>query len=176
MPQLTSLWCVFYNICTRFCLFHVTEEWKVVTWQSSIRKVFLKVPQNSQENICAEVSFAISCRLEGYNFIKYRIWYQCFPVNLAKSLRTSILQTSATACLWRVGSLLEFRKILGFYYKPNKQLFYCEGTLSFIPLKIDERVNRVIFQNSSELLHLKIPQQTKTDMFKTTKECFRNVI
>ena len=80
---------------------------------------------------------------------------------------------STTACRWRVGSLLEFRKILGFYYKPNKQLFYCEGTLSFIPLKIDERVSRVIFQNSSELLHLKIPQQTKTDMFKIDKGMFQ---
>ena len=31
-----------------------------------------------------------------------------------------------------------FRKILGFYYKRNRQLFYYEETFSYIPLKILE--------------------------------------
>ena len=35
-------------------------------------------------------------------------------------------------------------------YKRNRQLFYYEWISSYIPLKIPERVNRVIFQNSSE--------------------------
>ena len=48
-------------------------------------------------------------------------------------------------------------KILDFYYKRNRQLFYYEGTSSYIPLKILEHVNRVVFQNSSELLLLSIP-------------------
>ena len=54
-----------------------------------------------------------------------------------------------------------FRKILSFYYTQNRQLFYYEGTLSYITLKISERVNRVIFPNSSELLLLKIPSRQK---------------
>ena len=33
---------------------------------------------------------------------------------------------------------ISFRKILGFYYKRNKQPFYCEGTLPFIALEIAE--------------------------------------
>ena len=55
-----------------------------------------------------------------------------------------------------------FCKILGFYYKRNRQLFYYEGTSSCMPLKIPERVNKVIFQNFSQLLLLNIHQQTKT--------------
>ena len=70
---------------------------------------------------------------------------------------------------------VSFRKMLGFYYKRKRQLFYYEGTLSQT-LKIPERVNRVISQNSSELLLMKVPQQTKTCSKSTKKECFRNVI
>ena len=55
----------------------------------------------------------------------------------------------------------------------RNRLFYYEGTLSYIPLKIPERVNRVIFQNSSELLLLNIPQQTKACSKSTIKEYFR---
>ena len=47
---------------------------------------------------------------------------------------------------------VSFRKILSFYYKRNRQLFY------YIPLKIPELINWVIFQNFSKLLHLKITQ------------------
>ena len=57
----------------------------------------------------------------------------------------------------KISTGVSFRKILGFYYKRNRQLFSYEGTSSYIPLKIPERVSRVIFQNSSELLLLKIP-------------------
>ena len=39
--------------------------------------------------------------------------------------------------------------------------FYYERTCSYIPLKILECVNRVIFQSSFEILFLNIPQQTK---------------
>ena len=56
---------------------------------------------------------------------------------------------------------VSIHKILGFYYKRNRQLFCYEGTSSNIPLKIPERVNKVTFQNSSELLLLKTPQQAK---------------
>ena len=36
---------------------YVLEESEVVARKSSIKKVFLNIPQNSQENICARVSF-----------------------------------------------------------------------------------------------------------------------
>ena len=71
---------------------------------------------------------------------------------------------------------VSFRKILAFYYKRNRQLFYYEGNSPYVPLKIPECVNRVISQNFSELLLLRMPQQTKTCSKSTTKECFRYVI
>ena len=48
-----------------------------------MKKVFLEISQNSQENACARVWVC--------NFIKKRFWYRCFPVNFAKFLRTPIL-------------------------------------------------------------------------------------
>ena len=57
---------------------------------------------------------------------------------------------------------VSFCKSLGFHYKWNRQLFYYEGTSPYIFFKILEPVNRVIFQNSSELLLLNLPQQTKS--------------
>ena len=96
-----------YNIWTCFYLLYVTEESEIVARKSSIKNVFLKIPQNSQENIWAEVSFAVKLQ----NFIKYRIWYRCFPANFAKPLRTSISQTSVKTCLWKVRSLLEFLSV-----------------------------------------------------------------
>ena len=48
----------------------------------SVKEVFLKILQNSQENPCARVSFSITLQL-----IK-RLWHRCFPVNIAKFLRT----------------------------------------------------------------------------------------
>ena len=76
----------------------------------------------------------------------------------------------------RIFTRVSFRKILGFYYKQKRQLFYYEGTSSCTLLKIFERVNRVASQDSSELLLLKIPQQTEACSKSTKKECFRNVI
>ena len=71
---------------------------------------------------------------------------------------------------------VSFRKILGFYYKRKKQLFYYEGTSLYISLKISARVNRVISHNSSEFLLLKIHQQKKTFTKFTKKECFSIVL
>ena len=44
---------------------------------------------------------------------------------------------------------VSFRKILGLYYKQNRQFFYYEGTSSYIPMKIAEHVNRVIFASEN---------------------------
>ena len=36
----------------------------------------------------------------------------------------------------KIFTQVSFRKSLDFYYIPNRQLFYYEGTSSYIPLKI----------------------------------------
>ena len=51
---------------------------EAVVWRCSVKKVFLEISQNSQENTCARVSF----------ILKERLWHKCFPVNFAKFLRT----------------------------------------------------------------------------------------
>ena len=58
----------YYNIWTRFYLTYVLEESKVVSRKSSIKKVLLKIPQNSQDNIYARVSFAIKLQATGLQF------------------------------------------------------------------------------------------------------------
>ena len=63
-----------------------------------------------------------------------------------------------------------FRKVLGFYYKQNKEPFYYEETAPYIPLKIPERLSRAILQNSSKFLLLKILQQTKIYSKSKTKK------
>ena len=51
-----------------------------------LKKVFLKIYQNSQENTCATVSFIIKLKA----FIKKEILAQRFPVNSVTFLRTLI--------------------------------------------------------------------------------------
>ena len=49
-----------------------------------LKKVFLEISQNLQENICARVSFLAT-------LLKKRLWHRCFPVNIAKFLRPPFL-------------------------------------------------------------------------------------
>ena len=46
---------------------------EAIAQSCSVKKVFLEIPQNLQENNCA------------------RVWHRCFPVNFAKLLRTPFL-------------------------------------------------------------------------------------
>ena len=68
---------------------------KPVVQKCTVKKVFLKISKNSQENTCARVSFLIklhkiSCpRLA--TLLKKRLWRKCFPVNSAKFLQTLFL-------------------------------------------------------------------------------------
>ena len=54
---------------------------KTVTQSCSVRKVFLKILQNSQESTCTRASFLIMLQASGP-------WRKCFPVNFAKFSRT----------------------------------------------------------------------------------------
>ena len=80
-------------ICTKFCKFvkNVVLNVEAVVQRCSIKKVFLKISQNSQENTCARVSFLIKSQTLGLRpatVLKKRLWYRCFPVNFAEFLRT----------------------------------------------------------------------------------------
>ena len=55
---------------------------KAVIQRCSMKKVFLKFLQNSQENPSSRVSFLIKLQL------KKRLWYRRFSANIVKFLRT----------------------------------------------------------------------------------------
>ena len=51
---------------------------EVVARRCSLKKVFLEISQNSQENTCARVSFLIKLQASGLNFIKRETLAQVF--------------------------------------------------------------------------------------------------
>ena len=55
------------------------------------KKVFLEISQNSQENNRVRVSFLIMLQAS-VTLLKKRLWHGCFPVNVAKFLRTPFLK------------------------------------------------------------------------------------
>ena len=75
--------CAFYKSiiksnCILLC--HVRVRSSRQALFCSVKKMFLEISQNSQENACARVSF-----------LNKRLWHRGFPVNFAKFLRTSFL-------------------------------------------------------------------------------------
>ena len=64
---------------------------EAIVQSCSVKKVFLEISQNSQENTCARVSFLIKLQASGLSpttLLKKRFWHRCFPVNFVKFLRT----------------------------------------------------------------------------------------
>ena len=55
-----------------------------------VKKLFLKIPQNSQKNTSARVSFLINLQALSWNVLIKRLWHICFPVKFARFLRTPI--------------------------------------------------------------------------------------
>ena len=79
-------WVIAQNICNKLlmkllmckiisCFFFRSSHRRC-----SIKKVFLKISQNSHENTCARR------RPQAYIFIKKRLQHRCFPLNFAKFL------------------------------------------------------------------------------------------
>ena len=60
--------------------------------------VFLEIPQNSQENTCARVSFLIKLQAWPETLLKKGLWHRCFPVNFVEFLRTPFNGTPLDDC------------------------------------------------------------------------------
>ena len=74
---------------------------EAVAQRCSVKKVFLEISQNSQENTCARDSFLI----EPATLLKKDLWYRYFPVNFAKFLRTPFFRETSGGCFSIVISL-----------------------------------------------------------------------
>ena len=60
---------------------------EAVVRRCSVKKVFLKISQNSQENTCARVFFNKGAGLRPATLFKKGLWHRCFSVNFAKFLK-----------------------------------------------------------------------------------------
>ena len=74
----------------------VSENPEAVVQRCSVKKVFLEISQNSQENTCARVTFLI--KLQTGNVIKKETLTQVFSVDFVKFLRTYFLQNTSGSC------------------------------------------------------------------------------
>ena len=64
------------------------------------KKVFLEISQNSQENTRARVSlFNKVAALRPATLLKKRLWHRCFPVNVAKFLKSPFLEDTSVRLL-----------------------------------------------------------------------------
>ena len=81
----------------------------------SVKKVFLEISQNSQENTCTRVSFLSP---EACNFIQKSLWHRRFPVNFVEFPITHFL----TEHLWWL--LLNIHCVC--FYLINKKIVLTE--------------------------------------------------
>ena len=61
------------------------------------KKGVLKIPENWKTPML-ESYFNKVAALQAYNFIKERLQHRCFPVNIAKFLRTAFLWNTSGSC------------------------------------------------------------------------------
>ena len=61
---------------------------EAVVRMCSVKKVFLEISHDSQENTCVSDSFLIKLQARPATLLKKSLWHMCFPVNFPKSLRT----------------------------------------------------------------------------------------
>ena len=86
------------NRCTNqsatFRIFLIFNSSEAVVRRCSVKKMFLEISQNSQENSCARDSVLITlqalCQILFFKSLSHR----CFPVSFAKFLRTSLFYTT----------------------------------------------------------------------------------
>ena len=77
---------------------HFTLLIEAVAQRCSLRKLFLEISQNYEENTCTRVSFLIKLQAVPATLLKKRLCHRCFPVNFAKFLRTRFLKITSGGC------------------------------------------------------------------------------
>ena len=89
-----------------YCIFPALCFSKSRHRRCSVKNVFLKISQYSKKNTCVGVFFNKVAGLKTCNFIKKRLQHSCFPVIIAKFLRTSISKNNSERLLLFMQRLL----------------------------------------------------------------------
>ena len=71
---------------------------EAVTPRCSVKKVFLKISQNSQENTCVSVPFSLKLQAEACNFIKKETLAQVFSCEFCEILKKNAAGTFESEC------------------------------------------------------------------------------
>ena len=90
----TNLWEQCFKIgktkfCLRFKSQKNTEETEAVAQKCSVKKVFLEISQNSQENTYSRASFLIKLQASACNFIKNEALVQLFSCEFYEICKTT---------------------------------------------------------------------------------------
>ena len=105
----------------------------------SVKKVFLEISQNSQENTCARVSFLIKLQAWPATLLKKRLWHRCFPVNFAKFLRTPFF----TEHLWWL--LLNMISTISSSITSHQFNFFSELSFLVTAVPISKKSNEIYY-------------------------------
>ena len=71
---------------------------EAVTPRCSVKKVFLKISQNSQENTCVSVPFSLKLQAEACNFIKKETLAQVFSCEFCEIFKKNAAGTFESEC------------------------------------------------------------------------------
>ena len=97
----------------------VLENSEAVVQRCSLKKVFLKISQNSQENTCTRVSFSIKLQAQTCEFceiLKNTFFYRAPPVAASENSHSSWPKTLSTDQVSRWScSELQRERVLLFY-------------------------------------------------------------
>ena len=95
-----------------------------------IKRLFLRILQCSHESTCLGVSFNKAAGLKTSNFIKKRLQHRCFPVSIAKFLRTTVLKSSCERLLLKLQLAIGYNSTkinpawnLKFHYPADNYIF-----------------------------------------------------
>ena len=160
MPQLIWLWYFYYNIWTCFYLRYVFEESEVIAWKGSVKE-FSKIPQNSQGNFFAGVSFTIRLQTGGLQFHEIQNLVQVLYCKFCEIFKKIYFANVCESLLLKkkIFTGVSFHKTLGFHLKQNS--FTMNELRHIFPSKfLNVKIGsffRIYVAVASE-----IPEQTKT--------------
>ena len=137
------------------------------------KRCSLKISWNSQENICARVSFLKKFQAETCS---WDLWHRCFPVNFVKFLRTSFLKNTS---VWLLPTTGLHPRISDYQAQKSKILLKLEIYENYIFLsnRIRKTPTRKIPTNQTPswwIPRRKIPiKKTSTHVFKYSYPRFK---